>query len=335
MRKLHTALCTTLLVLSAATCGGDAKKADKKAAKDEAGKDEKTVEPKVDEKKAEVPDEATIARGTYLAESLMNCRACHTPLGPNGPDLEREYAGGLEFPDTFGTWRSPNITQDEKTGIGGWTDEQIIDAIRLGKRPSGEQMYPMMPYPYFNRLSDTDAKALVAYLRTIKPVENAIEGNTDLKLAKPEVPAPEGNAPGTELTEQGEYLATLAHCGGCHTPLAEDGSLSKDKHLAGGNEFRAFEFQGTGSVWSANITPDEKTGVGKYSDEELINAITQLDKQDGSSIVGPMTFYTDAWSSLAAGDVKAIAAYLKTVDAVENEVPKPTWKPAAAPKAGE
>jgi mono/diheme cytochrome c family protein len=271
---------------------------------------------------------AMIERGKYLAEAVMNCRACHTPNGENGPDLGRAYAGGLEFDAPFGTWRAPNITQDEKTGIGGWTDQQIADAVRAGKRPTGEQMYPVMPYRYFGAISDEDMEALLAYLRTVPAVENAVAGNTDLKLERPaHEPAKHDPPIPGDLVNEGAYLVKLAHCGDCHTPIGEDGMPDVSRAYAGGREFHALDFQGTGTVYAANITPHEATGIGKYSDEELMTAITELDKRDGSAILGPMTFYVGAWSKLTHKDAKAIAAFLRSLPAVENEVPKSTWKP--------
>jgi mono/diheme cytochrome c family protein len=324
-------LCFVGLSLTLAAC--ESKDAKPEPAKDTAKETEadKPEEPAKEEKPAATPEQ--IARGKYLAETVMNCRACHTPLSESGPDLTKEYAGGLEFPDPAGTWRSPNITQDEKTGIGGWTDEQIIAAVREGKKPSGEQMSPVMPYPYFNAMSDDDAKALVAYLRGVKPVENAVAGNTDLKAAKPAVPAPKGTPPGEGAVAEGEYLIALAHCGGCHTATKEDGTPDEAKLFAGGLGYPVFEFQGTGEVYSANITPHEGNGIGKYSDEELAGAIKNLDKRDGVAIVGPMTFYSDAWSNLAPEDVASMVAFLRSVPAVDNKVADSTYKPAAVPEA--
>ncbi|MCA9659881.1 MAG: cytochrome c, partial [Myxococcales bacterium] len=310
MHRIPTLLPCLALGLSLVACGGDAKKGAKTDAKEADAKEADAKE--ADAKEADAKDDAEpaspelLARGKYLAEVVMNCRACHTPLTDKGPDLDKQYAGGLEYPDSVGTWRSPNITQDKKTGIGGWTDEQIIDAVRKGVRPTGEQMFPVMPYEYFAAASDDDMKALVAYLRTIEPIDNAVAGNTDLKVAKPAIPEPSGDPPLPEPEAEGKYLVELAHCGYCHTPRDDDGKPIADKAFAGGRPFAALPFQGEGQVWSANITPHEKSGVGKYSDDELMTAITDLDKRDGTAIVGPMTFYVSAWSELKHKDVKAI-----------------------------
>lgn len=341
MDRLPLTLFAVTLGLGTLACGGSADqktdpgKVDAKAEK--AGPDAAAEATKGPEAGAEADkpaaDPETLARGRYLAEVVMNCRACHTPLTGQGPDLEKQYAGGLEYPDAGGTWRSPNITQDKKTGIGGWTDAQIIDAIRKGVRPTGEQMYPVMPYEYFSAASDEDMAALVAYLRTIEPIEHAVPGNTDLKLAKPTIPEPSGDPPLPEPVAEGQYLVSLAHCGQCHTPRDDSGNAVEGKLFAGGRPYAALPFQGEGMVWSANLTPHEKSGIGKYSDDELMTAIVDLDKRDGTAIVGPMTFYVGAWSQLKHKDVKAIVAYLRTVPAVDNEVQKTTWKPSGDPSA--
>jgi mono/diheme cytochrome c family protein len=290
-------------------------KASKPAAKPP--EEKKPAEPKV--------DPAVLERGRYLTDVVMNCKACHTPLGPQGPDMSKAFAGGLEITESFGTWRSPNITQDKRTGIGGWTDEQIIAAIREGKRPTGEQMYPIMPYLFFNKLSDDDAKAVVAYLRTIKPIEHAVAGTEELKLPKIPAPATTGTAPGEEPLQQGEYLATLMHCGQCHTPFNKEGTPDMDKWFAGGFEFEAPPALGTGKVWSSNLTPDEKTGIGKYTDEELITGFTKMTKRDGSKIVGPMVFYA-AWAALEPEHATQVVTYMRSLKPVKNKIRKPTWK---------
>lgn len=333
MQRFALILSASVLVLAA--CGDGGKKpAPAKAAK--AAPDAKAKkDAKQDQKAAPANPEAQLARGKYLAEAVMNCKACHTPLDESGPVADKEYAGGLEVTEAFGTWRSPNITQDQKTGIGGWTDEQIIAAVREGKRPTGEQMYPVMPYDYFASATDEDMKALVAYLRTVKPIENAVAGNTDLKLDKPKAQGVGKGQTGGDFVATGEYLVKLAHCGRCHTPLMPDGKPDADKFLAGGREFNAFEYQGKGKVWSANLTPDKNTGIGGYSEDEIVKAIVELDKRDGTAIVGPMTFYIGSWSNLNSIDAKAIAKYLQSLPPVANEVPKATWKPATPQQPAE
>jgi mono/diheme cytochrome c family protein len=151
-------------------------------------------EPAIAQPEVPVAADAVVERGHYLAD-LMGCQNCHTPFGAMGPDADLLWAGGLEVPETFGTWRSPNITQDKETGIGGWTDEQILAAIREGKRPNGDLLFPIMPYPMYHALSDEDGKALVKYLRTVPAKNHPVVRATELKLPRTPLPPPAGKAP--------------------------------------------------------------------------------------------------------------------------------------------
>ncbi len=280
---------------------------------------------------AKAADPAIVARGDYLVNVVMNCGACHTPMGPQGPDMAKKFAGGLEIPEEFGTWRSLNITQDKKTGIGGWTDEQIATAIREGKRPNGDQLYPIMPYPFYNTLSDADVKAVVAYLRTIPPVENAVAGVTDLKLPKVPVPKPSGKEPESTPVAQGAYYATLMHCGQCHTPMdPKTMAPIADKPMAGGQKFSMPMF-GTGELYAANITPDKKTGLGGWTDDDYMNAISKLKHKDGSPIMGPMSLLGMNWNKMQPEHMKDVLAWMKDLKPIENKVPKSTFKPKGPP----
>lgn len=275
---------------------------------------------------------AVLERGRYLVEAVAVCATCHTPIGPQGPIADKRFGGGFEMPDVFGTWRGPNISQDRETGIGAWTDAQIIDAIRLGKRPNGEQMFPIMPYLHFNKLSDDDAKAIVAYLRTIAPVKNVVVRATDLKLAKIAAPPPAGTPPAADPISQGHYLVTLMQCTDCHTQLTKEGAPDMTKEFAGGFPFE-MPMLGTGTLYSSNITPDNKTGIGKYTDIEVINAFTKGRKRDGSPIMPPMAMQIVGWAQLTEADAKAAVAYLRTLKPIVNKVPKSTFKPGAPPPA--
>jgi mono/diheme cytochrome c family protein len=122
--------------------------------------------------------ETLLERGTYLMQSIVACGNCHTPQGPKGPLPGMDVAGGLEIKEPGFTVYTPNITPDPETGIGKWTDAQIITSIREGKRPDGTIIGPPMPIGLYRGMSDTDVKAIVAYLRTVKPVKN-IHGHSD------------------------------------------------------------------------------------------------------------------------------------------------------------
>jgi len=118
--------------------------------------------------------ETLLERGAYLMNSIVACGNCHTPQGPDGPLPGMELAGGLVIEDPAFTVRPPNITPDPETGIGTWTDDQIIAAIREGRRPDGRIIGPPMPIGLYRQMSDRDVQALVAYLRQVRPVRNQV-----------------------------------------------------------------------------------------------------------------------------------------------------------------
>ena len=272
------------------------------------------------------PDAKLVERGDYLSK-MLGCPFCHTAIGPNGPDTARAFAGGLEVPDKFGTWRSPNITPHKGSGIGTWTDDQIAAAIREGVRPDGRRLFPMMPYLNYNRMTDDDVKALVAYLRTVPPIDNVVVPNNNLKLPQPPAGKPT-NAPDPtgDPLKHGEYLVTLMHCAICHTPADKDGMPDMTKLYAGGFEMD-LPMLGTGKLYGSNITSDPTTGIGKWTQTDVETAIKTLVRPDKTIIQGPMQLYLMGWSQMTDGDLKAIATYVKAIPAIKNKVAKSTFKP--------
>lgn len=129
-------------------------------------------------KHSSATDLATVTRGRYLVE-VAGCAHCHTPGHFRGKeDATRELAGsdvGFEVPGA-GTYVGPNLTPDRDTGLGRWSDEQVELAIRAGVRPDGRVLSQVMPWPNFAHMSDVDVNALVAYLRSLKPVVNKVPG---------------------------------------------------------------------------------------------------------------------------------------------------------------
>ena len=122
--------------------------------------------------------ETLVERGEYLAH-IMDCGGCHhTGAFTPQPNLETPLAGsdiGFEMPG-MGVFYPPNLTPDEETGLGKWTDEQIIAAFTTGMRPDGRQLAPMMPWRSYAHINADDATALVAYLRSLKPVKHKVPG---------------------------------------------------------------------------------------------------------------------------------------------------------------
>jgi len=112
--------------------------------------------------------DALLDRGRYLMEGIVACGNCHTPKGPDGAPLhDKELSGGFAIDAPIFHAVASNITPDKATGIGNWTDAEIIDAIRNGKRPDGSIIGPPMPIAFYRGMSDSDVKAIVAYLQTL------------------------------------------------------------------------------------------------------------------------------------------------------------------------
>lgn len=250
-----------------------------------------------------------LERGTYLMRGIVACGNCHTPAGPNGPLPGMELAGGLEFVEPVFTARAPNITPDLETGIGRWTDDQIIAAIREGRRPDGSIIGPPMPIALYRGISDEDARAIVAYLRATKPVTNKVARSEYRIPLPPSYGPPVGTVaapPAGDLLARGAYLAgPLGHCVECHsTPGAGGVPDLRDKLGAGGMEFKG----PWGVSIATNITP---TGIGHYSDAELERIIRTGMRPNGQRLLPPMG--VAYYATLSDADMRALIGYLRAL----------------------
>jgi mono/diheme cytochrome c family protein len=254
--------------------------------------------------------ETPLERGAYLMRSVVACGNCHTMQTPEGPDDSRELAGGppIEEAGVF-TAYPPNITPDPETGIGNWTDEQIITAIREGTRPDGTIIGPPMPILLYRGLSDGDAKALVAYLRSVKPLVNKAPKSEYHIPLPPSYGPPVGSVPEVSTEDKaayGAYLAgPLAHCIECHSPPALNGAPDIENQLGAGG----MAFHGPWGVsYSANITP---TGIGDWTDDQIKTAITAGVRPDGSQLMPPMGIAY--YRTMRDEDLDALVAYLRSL----------------------
>jgi mono/diheme cytochrome c family protein len=258
-------------------------------------------------------------RGAYLVNSIMGCGNCHTPMGPNGPLPGMDLAGGTVFDEKPFTARAPNITQDRETGIGAWTDAQIARAVREGIRPDGSLIGPPMPFEHYRHVSDSDLAAVVAYLRTVKPVANEV-AKSEYRMPLPPAYGPPvvsvPDVPRTNKVKYGAYLAgPLGHCTECHTPMVGQGQRDYANATGAGG----FELRGPwGLAISANITPHRDTGIGKWSDAQIKRAITQGIRADGTPLNPPMGYAY--YARMTAADLDALVAYLRSLKPVKNAV---------------
>ncbi|NRG19920.1 cytochrome c [Rhizobiales bacterium] len=261
-------------------------------------------------------DDTLIKRGEYLINGPVACGNCHTLAGPDGPDFSRELAGGLVFDvEPFKAYAA-NITPDNGTGIGAWSDAELAKAIREGLRPDGTLIGPPMPIPFYRALSDQDLAAIVAYIRSVAPVKNEVPTssyNIPLPPAYgPPIDSVSAPSPDDHLA-YGEYLVTISHCMECHTPLKEDGHPDFERLGAGGNEFPG----PWGVSVSRNITPDKETGLGEWSDEEIKTAIAKGVSRDGSHLLPPMGF--GYYANITEPDLNAMVAYLRSIPPQTSE----------------
>ena len=258
-----------------------------------------------------------LERGTYLMKGIVACGNCHTAKG--GPMAQHELAGGFQMKEGPIDAVTPNLTPDKETGIGNWTDAQLMVAIRDGKRPDGSLIGPPMPYDMYRGLSDRDTKAIIAYLRSLKPVKNATRKSVYQMPLPPAYGPPVGSIPDVSRTDKvayGAYLAgPLGHCMECHTPMTKPPFRDyKTKMGAGG-----FIFRGPwGESVAANITPDKETGLGNWTDAQIKAAITNGVRPDGTKLRPPMAF--EYYKNISEEDLGAIVAYLRSLKPIRNEV---------------
>jgi len=268
-----------------------------------------------------------VERGRYLAHGVAGCMACHSerdwtiftaPLVPG-----TEGAGGEEWREEgLGFLVGSNITP---AGIGDWSDGELYRAIAGGVTPDGEALFPLMPYPEYGRMDVQDITAIMAYLRTLEPIENELperELGGPLPLIVRMMPSPpepqDRPEPGTP--EYGEYLVSFAACTHCHT-LSEMGKPVPGMEMAGGFEMTMMD--GT-RVRAANITPHETTGIGMWTGEIFATRFRVYGPGKGLQSIAatgrttnmPWTFY----AQMTDEDLAAIYDHLMTYPAVDNAV---------------
>jgi mono/diheme cytochrome c family protein len=187
--------------------------------------------------------------------------------------------------------------------------------MRTGILPNGVHIAMIMPTGFYHIMTDRDLNAVVAYLHTIKPISNKV-ADPVYKMPQAEHVLPGGEQPYTEAmmsdkVKKGFYLATIAHCMECHTPM-EKGMRQWDTRLGAGG----FDFPGPWGVsTSRNITSNKTKGLGGWTDAEIKRAITTGVSKDGSHLKPPMGFHY--YATLTPEDLDAMVAYLRTVPAKE------------------
>jgi mono/diheme cytochrome c family protein len=259
--------------------------------------------------------QSPVERGRYLVDTVMTCHNCHTPKGPAGDIADKALSGGLTFDEPPFKVTASNITPDQDTGIGKWTDAELKSFMTTGVRPNGIPVVPLMPTGYYKILTPGDLNAVVAYLRTIKPIRNEVAAPVYRAPMEQEVfPGAEKPISVADLKDKvkrGFYLATIAHCMECHTPMDKGRHLFEGRLGTGGMKFPG----PWGESVARNITSHKTAGIGGWSDAEIKRAITQGVRPDGSKLKPPMGY--GYYAKMTDDDVDAVVAWLRTVPPLE------------------
>lgn len=271
-----------------------------------------------------------VARGQYLVDHVLDCASCHGGIDPatKAADRNAPMVGGAVYGHAAGIPGEipcPNITQARRTGIGAWTDGEIMRAVREGVDRHGNAIFPIMPYPEYATLSDEDAQAVVAYLRTLPPVEHEVPARKldfPLNFVINFMPKPlhgAVKAPGLDKLSRGKYLATLAGCLGCHTQRDMRGQPKPGLAFAGGNKLHFVDQPANEpALMLPNITQDKATGIGAWTEAQVHDALTHGKRPDGRYLHTSMPWVQ--YSGLTLDDMDALVAWVRTIPPVKNKV---------------
>ena len=280
-----------------------------------------TDQPPVTQDAAAAPEtpavDPVVERGKYLAQA-GDCVSCHTRPGGEA------FSGGRPISTPVGMIYSTNITPDTETGIGAWTEADLIKAMHEGVAKDGHHLFPAFPYTAFTKVTDDDVKAIYAYLRTLTPVHYTAPANGILLsqrwamtfwnalFFKPARFQPDPKQ--SEEWNRGAYLAEgLGHCSACHSPrnlfMAEDESRS----YAGGHIDEEVQ-DGKIRRWSAiNLSP-AAGGLGKWTVADITKYLQSGFAPLRAGVFGPMNdVVANSMHYMNDADVHAIAVYLKSV----------------------
>ena len=281
-------------------------------------------------------DEHFVARGRYLAEHVTGCMSCHSTLDEEvyaRPIVAgTEGAGGQTWPladGKMGMVAAGNLTP---FGLGEWTDGEILHAMTSGRHRDGYAMFPVMPYPRYAKLTESDAKAIVSYLRTLDTVDNTVPPRrlsmVLTKVANKVAAPPNWSVPPAvgDVLGKGEYLAQAAGCVWCHTP-DKGRKVDESGHLSGGRTFP----MAMGTAVAPNITPAEGRGIGYWSETDFLNKFKAFRADAArqreaapSDPNSPMPWFD--YAGLTDEDLSAIWVYLQAQPPSDNEI-QSAWIP--------
>ncbi len=275
-----------------------------------------------------------IARGKYLVDSVTGCLGCHSQIDETisgEPPVPGRLGSGRDFgvfPNFPGHVRAPNLTPDPETGIGSWSDGEVVRAMREGVSRDGRPLFPMMPYGAYGRaLSDADALAIVGYLRTLPKIKNDA-GRTQLNFPvsmfvraapAPLEKSPPPPPPESDPLARGQWLLTMCSCHDCHDSVDGHRQPIDGKALAGDVPM---PIPGKGTVFTANISSDPATGIGAYTDEDILRTLNEGKGKSGATLYAmPWRYY----AGMTETDKRALVAALRKAPPVVNTVRPATF----------
>jgi mono/diheme cytochrome c family protein len=262
-----------------------------------------------------------VQRGEYLVRNVSVCGHCHSGEPRNS---DGALSGGRPFTNwRLGMIRAANLTPDDATGLGRWSEAEIVRAIRNGQDRGGHLLAPVMPYEWLSALGDRDALAIAAYLKHQPPVRNPIDShpNAVFGMAKLLFLHPERHTGGTPpprapTAEYGRYLSTVALCADCHTPRGGLQQQPNRRRLYAGDASPPKGFPAN----PANLTPDEATGIGRWSEADFLRTLRTGVNPRGDSLHAFMPWRE--YRRMTDDDLRAIYRYLRTLTPIRNEVPR-------------
>ena len=274
-----------------------------------------------------------IERGKYLASHVCVCMDCHSKRDWSkfsGPLAEGTLGqGGERFDQTVllpGVFISKNITPE---GISRYTDGELFRVITTGVNKEGQAMFPLMPYSHYGKMDREDIFSIIAYVRSLSPIKNEIPASVpDFPMnfiinTIPQKANHQVKPDTSDILAYGSYMVNASGCNECHTQVNK-GMIIPELMYSGGREFL---FPDGSMVRSSNITPDEETGIGKWTKEAFIQRFKMYaDSTYTLPSVGPGEFNSympwTMYAGMSRQDLGAIYAYLKTVKPIANKVVK-------------
>jgi cytochrome c553 len=263
--------------------------------------------------------DVSVARGEYIVRSVAVCGSCHAAdeHNPDGP-----LSGGREFRDwRIGVARASNLTPDAETGLGTWSDAEIVRALRNGERKDGRLLAPVMPYGWFHEMSDDDALAVARYLKSLPPVRNHVsqDFNIVFKIGKllflrPKEGVTASAPPRAATAEYGGYLSQhVGLCADCHTQRTGIRSEPDRSRLFAGMDHPPSGFPKKPS----NLTPDPQTGIGRWSESDFIQTV-RTGKDPGGVTMNPFMPWRQI-RRMSDDDLRAIDLFLRTLKPIRND----------------